>query len=528
MAVVTRFVNTASATAGGNGTTNALTGANRAYKSLDEWEAAESTDLVTAGDSHIVICGGGVDDAGTSGVSIDSWVTSATYDLTIKCTTDKHDGRSRDVSGSGYQLTASSTGFATLRLDTKHVTVDGLEIKSTVSGVLALAVLKYTSLSSGDNQVDVLNSIVHGNSASSSNYVIEAKRSNSSVLFDNIIAYSGMRIIDTRGSSNTKIRKATFWRHANQLGIVASSELTCRNTYVGQSTGSAQDFWTGGSSPSGNNNASSDSTATTDYPTDSLVSKAGADQFVSVTAGSEDFNLTSTSDLIDEGATVGLAFDIIGTTRTAPYDIGAFKFVSGGGGTTVVMSISESIAAADTSTGRLSAVLSVSESAGASDIDQGQYATSQEIIEAVQANDLTTSLFKGLLTQSLSALASDAVSFTTPGIILTIGETVTSSDSLSISAHFKMTIGESANLTDSASSRASLISSISESISGSDRFNRSSAFSLTISESVIATDLMSALNPNLLGQITATISIDALIGGTINLIPTITGTIKVN
>jgi hypothetical protein len=224
-----------------------------------------------------------------------------------------------------------------------------------------------------------------------------------------------------------------------------------------------------------------------------------------------------------------------------------FIGTAGGGGTTLVMTIgesvagvdaesvkagfistlSESLASSDTNTGRLSAVLSVSESAGASDIDQGQYATSQEMIEAVQANDLTTSLFNGLLTQSLSALARDAVSFTTPGIILTIGETVTSSDSLSISAHFKMTIGESANLIDSASSKASLISTIAESISGSDRFNGSSAFSLTISESVIATDLVSALDPNLLGQITATISIQALIGGTINLIPTIIGTIKV-
>ncbi len=222
-------------------------------------------------------------------------------------------------------------------------------------------------------------------------------------------------------------------------------------------------------------------------------------------------------------------FDLDGVTRpsSGAWDIGCDYVSSGGGGTTVVMTISESIAAADESTGKLSAILSFSESAGASDLDQGQYATSQEILEAVQTNDLTTSLFKGLLTQSLSALASDAVSFTTPGIILTIGETIASSDNLSISANFKMTIGESANLTDSASSKASLISSIAESISGSDRFNRSSAFSLTISESVIATDLMSALNPNLLGQITATISIDALIGGTINLIPTITGTIKV-
>jgi hypothetical protein len=247
------------------------------------------------------------------------------------------------------------------------------------------------------------------------------------------------------------------------------------------------------------------------------------------------------------------------------------------GGTALVMTIGESITAADESTGRLSALLSVSESAGASDIDQGQYATSQEMIEAVQANDLTTALFNALLTQNLGAIASDSVSFkakfgltlnelaagtdsdtgkasylttlseslsgsdslsfTTPRIILTIGETVASSDNLSISAHFKMTIGESANITDSASSKASLISNIAEAISSSDAFNRISVFSLTIGEAVSAIDLLSASNPNLLGLITATITIDPLItansvinpliSGTITAIPTITGTIKV-
>ena len=57
MAVITRYVNTASA--GGDGTTNAESGATAAYASLNAWEAAEATDLVTAGDSHIVYCSTG-------------------------------------------------------------------------------------------------------------------------------------------------------------------------------------------------------------------------------------------------------------------------------------------------------------------------------------------------------------------------------------------------------------------------------------------------------------------------------------
>ena len=128
----------------------------------------------------------------------------------------------------------------------------------------------------------------------------------------------------------------------------------------------------------------------------------------------------------------------------------------------LLSTISEAASASDTTTGKLSASLSVSESAGASDTDTGQYATSQEIIEAVQASDLTGTLLKAILTQNLSALASDTVS---------------------LKANYGLTVSETASGTDSTAGQAALIATLSESASASDTESSQAALSATISES---------------------------------------------
>lgn len=79
MGEIIRYVNTGS-TPGGNGTTNATDGTDRAYATLAEWEAAEQTDLVTAGNTHLVYCSGATAD----GVcTVSGWTANATYHITI-------------------------------------------------------------------------------------------------------------------------------------------------------------------------------------------------------------------------------------------------------------------------------------------------------------------------------------------------------------------------------------------------------------------------------------------------------------
>lgn len=75
MATITRYINTAS-TAGGDGTTNATTGANRAYATRAEFEANEQQNLTTGGgDIMLVYCSG--TSADTSALVVDGWTTNA-------------------------------------------------------------------------------------------------------------------------------------------------------------------------------------------------------------------------------------------------------------------------------------------------------------------------------------------------------------------------------------------------------------------------------------------------------------------
>lgn len=104
---VTRYVNTNS-TAGGNGTTSATSGANRAYASLSEWEAARQRNLVTADEIELVECMG--TNADTTACDINGWTTDATRYIVIQCTgANRHTGV---WDTSKYRLDVASGGWA--------------------------------------------------------------------------------------------------------------------------------------------------------------------------------------------------------------------------------------------------------------------------------------------------------------------------------------------------------------------------------------------------------------------------------
>ena len=94
------------------------------------------------------------------------------------------------------------------------------------------------------------------------------------------------------------------------------------------------DFWAGQNTPSGNNNATN--LASVGFGSSNQVSLTYADQFEqpSNSGSVMDFRLKTGATLIDNGANLssdGVTTDIVGTTRSAPYDIGAWEFASAGG-----------------------------------------------------------------------------------------------------------------------------------------------------------------------------------------------------
>lgn len=128
MAAVVRYVNTASS-AGGDGTTNATTGGNRAYASLSEWEAAEdSVDLVAAGDTHTVYCEGTAAD--TTSVVVSGFTTNATYYVTIITNPAQGAGRHSGKYDTGtYRIEKTSGGEQTCLLNyTLYARIIGIQV----------------------------------------------------------------------------------------------------------------------------------------------------------------------------------------------------------------------------------------------------------------------------------------------------------------------------------------------------------------------------------------------------------------
>lgn len=117
--------------------------------------------------------------------------------------------------------------------------------------------------------------------------------------------------------------------HGNATwGIINNyTSITVKNTAIFGVTNFASVSFTG------NNNASN---GTIGWGTSNQASLTYADQFVtpSDSGGTQDFRLKTGANLIDTGADLtsdGVTTDIIGTTRSGTYDIGAWEVASSGG-----------------------------------------------------------------------------------------------------------------------------------------------------------------------------------------------------
>lgn len=113
----TRYVNTASS--GGDGTTNATSGAHAAYASLSAWEDAE--DGITLTEPMIVYCEG--TSADETAVTIAGW-TGVSADNYIKITTTQANRHNGTWDSNKYYLTATTY---VLQIQEAYTEVDGLQ-----------------------------------------------------------------------------------------------------------------------------------------------------------------------------------------------------------------------------------------------------------------------------------------------------------------------------------------------------------------------------------------------------------------
>lgn len=119
-----RYVNTAS-TAGGDGTTNATTGANRAYATLAEAETALQAVLT---EDMNILCAGATADARTT---FDGW-TAGSFRIYIKGNPDDAAGVHVGIwDVNKYRITAASGTLATLEIIEDSVTVSRIQLTTT-------------------------------------------------------------------------------------------------------------------------------------------------------------------------------------------------------------------------------------------------------------------------------------------------------------------------------------------------------------------------------------------------------------
>lgn len=321
MALITRYVNTAS-TSGGDGTTNATTGPNRAYVSLSAAEAAEATDLVSAGDQIEFLCTGTAADTTVAVIST-GWTTGASNDITVK-------PNSSDVNTTGIydtgkyrlELGANYSGNIRVQSPANHFTVDG--IQSQANGFQAALYLQ------GTGHMRALGCICRSTSASANSRGIRHGGTSGDFLLVNNVIYDFTNIgihNDSFQSSGTR----TYYNNtvdSCSTGLSIASGSATTRVFNNLLTNNTTDY-SSSASPTTDNNITSDAT-----------SPDTAHRNITVTytdAAGGDFS-TSDTDVVDQGtdlssdSTYAFSDDIIGTSRPqgSAWDIGAFEDIASG------------------------------------------------------------------------------------------------------------------------------------------------------------------------------------------------------
>ena len=334
MATITRYVDP-NAAAGGDGTTNGLSGATCAYASMAIWEAAQQQNLTDGGgDIAECICDSNGGAADTTAVTIDGWTTSSTSYIWIHTpTSSRHDGTYLSTK---YRLEVNDA--TVLAISDDYVRIEGLQIEQ--HGQTAVRSVVYISgQTASSNDVRISSSIIkQGGGTSFRSIGVHIVSSNAVVSLWNSVIFNPANL-GTSDTQNSAIRIAS----SSSVNIYSctvfggyrvlradSGTVVVKNTYVGVIGGLTAYF----GSATLTTCASSDATGSSGLQNIAI----NTSNFTNVTAGSENYHLPSGSALIDVGtdtsgdsAPLNFTDDIDGQTRSGSWDIGADEYVAGGG-----------------------------------------------------------------------------------------------------------------------------------------------------------------------------------------------------
>lgn len=324
MAEIVRYINQAS-TAGGDGTTNATSGANRAYATFSEWQAAEATDMGGTNWHHVIATGTG---EMVDSFAITGWGAS---DFVLIEVAEGSRGDGTPQSGLYLKKSLGYDGIVTIG-DTGNIYIIGLDVENTHANGWGFLCNR-----AGTGKILLKNCIAK--SASSVAFRLSGGGANTALM--DSIAYDSAEGIITPNWYVFDIFNSTFKNCTDGIkkaGTTGSGRITCKNTVVVGGTNKyatplADHFSTANSS----NNAT-DAAVTTDVPGSSAIANIVSGDFTNY--ATNDLSLASGSALQDVGTSLVSNYgaydraeyvvteaDIIGTSRPqgGVWDIGAFE-----------------------------------------------------------------------------------------------------------------------------------------------------------------------------------------------------------
>ncbi len=326
-ALTERYVNTDSP-AGGDGTTNGVSGTTRAYNNLAEWEADEDAVLT---EPHIVYCSApsGTDD--TAALNIAGWATTAANYIHIKGnqTTGIWDD-------SKYVHNVGDTNSQML-IGEDFVVIEDFQSVGTATGGNAnyrMFVLSQVA----SNSITIKDSILRGRGSTSNSHCgIQINNAQANVSIYNVIIYdmigSDGRAVNVQAATGVTILNTTMKPHATYgINNGIGSGLTVMNCAIFDT--SFRDLYdpTPANSSVSSYNAADDVLGSNGV---ALNNNAGGEWDASFTdissSGVSDFSVKDTDSLVYDAGTDdpgnGLySDDITGFTRTTNWDIGAFEY----------------------------------------------------------------------------------------------------------------------------------------------------------------------------------------------------------
>ena len=297
----------------------------RAYTTMALWNTGEAGNLVTANKIKVGVCYN--DGAFSAGVTISGWTTDSTrYVVLTVAAIARHNG----VIGAGAIVDRNNVAGNIIDIRAAHTIVEWLEITDWRVGA---APNSGNAVQINGNFTGCLiqNLILHtatvnvteGNSTSNGCAITVGGLNAGTVTIRNNLIYDltgyAITIGNCSNSSTAFIQNCTV--HVTGVGIETRDlnlTSTIQNCMV---TGTGTRFSAVGQSNC-RNNLSSDASAP---GTSALINQSAANQYISLTGGSENFRLKAGADAIDAGFDLSGSFttDFEGHPRGATWDIGA-------------------------------------------------------------------------------------------------------------------------------------------------------------------------------------------------------------